>query len=835
MSDQRKHLVVRGFRVTEAFRARSGGGGTPKAPPPRNRSAHSTSLSQQLDQASQMLQQRIAQGLPSTEGITLDIRLAPDLEDVLKTLESKKKKIEIRSFYQDQGFDHAVIAIPDSGFPGFIKELKDYAGGTGTQSKRRLFDAIEEIQVALLQSMWTDRERQFPLPDQPIFWEVWLVRRRGDPQIEDRFRQQADQAKLWVGTKHLQFHDRTVLVLYGSANQLAPCAAIVGTIAEVRQAEETAEFFLDLPPSEEKEWVNSLVGLIQPPPSGAPLVCLLDTGVDQGHPLLAPALPIARMHAVKPSWQVGDHHVHGHGTGMAGLALYGDLVAILPQTSPYALLHGLESVKVEAPPHQPWPVAEDGDEERLHGSIIMDAVSQVEIQDPDAVRVFCLPRTSIDTTKGEPTSWSAALDELSAGVSRTDGYLTELATPRLFLVSAGNIGDLSAIAEYPARNEVEQVQSPAQAWNVLTVGAFTEKVAIHGQFAGMTPIAVSGDLAPMSTTGVGFSKGWPRKPEIVFEGGNYGRDKNGQVRDDISSLYLLTTKRRTSKTTRLLTEFNGTSAAVAQAARMAAILCAQYPNLWPETIRALMVHSARWTDRMLHRYLDGKSLKEARRENLRTLRSCCGWGVPSMERACWSTNNSLVLIAEDQISPFKLDGSAVKMREMHLHHLPWPEDALRALSGTEVQLRVTLSYFIEPSPGRRGRTQHRYQSHGLRLGVKRPTESVQDFRIRINQAAIEEDEGRTDNRSSDNGWVLGPKSWATGSIHNDIWIGTAADLADRGVLAVYPVGGWWKDRKDQQRYDKKVRYALIVSIETPPVDVDLYAIVENQIKIAVEV
>ncbi len=36
---------------------------------------------------------------------------------------------------------------------------------------------------------------------------------------------------------------------------------------------------------------------------------------------------------------------------------------------------------------------------------------------------------------------------------------------------------------------------------------------------------------------------------------------------------------------------------------------------------------------------------------------------------------------------------------MRLHRLPWPKEVLEQLGGLEVRMRVTLSYFIEPSPG----------------------------------------------------------------------------------------------------------------------------------------
>ena len=45
-----------------------------------------------------------------------------------------------------------------------------------------------------------------------------------------------------------------------------------------------------------------------------------------------------------------------------------------------------------------------------------------------------------------------------------------------------------------------------------------------------------------------------------------------------------------------------TSAATAQVARMGAQILADRPALWPETVRALLVHSAQWT-RAMHKHL----------------------------------------------------------------------------------------------------------------------------------------------------------------------------------------------------------------------------------------
>jgi len=57
--------------------------------------------------------------------------------------------------------------------------------------------------------------------------------------------------------------------------------------------------------------------------------------------------------------------------------------------------------------------------------------------------------------------------------------------------------------------------------------------------------------------------------------------------------------------------------------------------------------------------------------------------------------------------------------------------------------------------------------------------------------------------------------------NSDVWTGTAADLAERGVVGVYPVSGWWKDQPTRDRSGLGARYALVVGIETEAEDVDI--------------
>ena len=117
------------------------------------------------------------------------------------------------------------------------------------------------------------------------------------------------------------------------------------------------------------------------------------------------------------------------------------------------------------------------------------------------------------------------------------------------------------------------------------------------------------------------------------------------------------------------------------------------------------------------------------KQHYRQLVQRCGFGAPNLDRALWTVANSLTLVVQGTLQPFQKDrGRRPSTRDMHLHRLPWPQNALEALSDTEVEMRVTLSYFIEPNPSQRGNSRYRYQSHGLRFDVKRPTETSNAFR-----------------------------------------------------------------------------------------------------------
>ena len=127
-----------------------------------------------------------------------------------------------------------------------------------------------------------------------------------------------------------------------------------------------------------------------------------------------------------------------------------------------------------------------------------------------------------------------------------------------------------------------------------------------------------------------------------------------------------------------------------------------------------------------------------------------------------------------------------------------------------------------------------YPSHGLRFKVIRPTEDLDQFKLRIN-AHDRDDDYDEDHVGETGTWELGTGGPTNGSVHSNTWHGTAAELANRGHIAVHPTIGWWRTRKKENRYEKSVRYSLIVSIYTPKAEVDIYTPVAIQVGVEIPI
>lgn len=621
--EQYRHIFLRGPTRTQGFTNPRRGGSSSRIPD-RDRFQHSTFLQQRLDAAWNEIGQRQAVVQVERHGAYIDFMSEPGFELLVQGLESRRSGICLLNVRQRVGEDgqkqtFATVYVPHDKRGHFFRKITAYAEQvteSGEPKNKKLISSIADIRASVLESFWQD-DMMF-LPATNTAWvEVWLS--SDDDAVVRRFDLLLDQFHIERAEGLLKFPERSVKLIHANRSQLEQLIGASDDIAELRAAKEIASFFIAMENQEQIERVQELLGRTSFNVDTDVAICILDTGVNNGHLLIKPILDDADLHTVIPAWNVNDHN--GHGTLMAGTAAYGDLLAILNNSGRLQINHRLESAKILPPP----PVQNS---KELWGYMTAQGISRVEIQSPQRKRIVCMAVTSTDNRdRGRPSSWSAMVDELASGYEDN--------VRRLIVVCAGNVDNTNNWRNYPNDNLTNEVHDPAQAWNALTIGAFTEKTRINDPtLSSYYPIAPSGGLSPFSTTSVTWpTRKWPIKPEVVFEGGNVARGPNDSVLD-ADDLQMLSTYHDPQVTQ--FAPFNMTSAASAQAAWMASQIQAQYPDAWPETVRALIVHTAEWTDAMKSQFLQSQP---PTKQDLAKLLRICGYGVPNLGRALYCASN----------------------------------------------------------------------------------------------------------------------------------------------------------------------------------------------------
>lgn len=806
---------------------------------PRNRQFHGNKIKKQLEQIKENFNLRKEIELP--EYILRDDALyvifesewdhSLNFEQLHHNTENPKYQIlNVKKKNYGEGFRYEVaLMLTEGGISHFLKKVESYLSEntknregkvTNTPKANELIANLETIKLATLKAFWTDEpEISFPNENESVWWEAWFRKTKINSKKLEDVKINLEVYDAEMSATIIEFPEHYVKLVKGTSQQLSESLMLLDNLAELRKPQELADLVIreDITLTEKEEWLIELEGRIEDHSNeNTPLISIIDSGINNKHPLIEKFLPDERLHTWNPSWGKFDSVRNGgHGTGMAGLALYGDLMDLISNNDTVEIKYGLESFKIFHPDV-------DNDPEQ-YGAIYIYACSNSIVENPDSIKIFCLSVTNnYYNAKGRPSSSSAAIDKIAFG------SFLDSNSPQLILVSGGNV-ELNAMREFPDQNCLTSVEDPGQAYNALTVGSYTRKDRINSSiWPGWKPLAKNGEMAPSNSTSLIWQSQWPNKPDIVMEGGNLAFINNDV--DYKNSLQLLTTHK--DYNLNIFQSFGDTSASVALAARLAAELRLEYLDYWPETIRGLIIHSAEWTEAM--KVGIDFSKQNDRIKLLRTV----GYGVPSLEKAKFSADNSLTLIAEKEIQPYRKEKSAVKYNEYHLYELPWPKDVLREeLSENDVTLKVTLSYFIEPNPGERQYANNfRYHSHELDFKLIKPTEKLSEFKKRISAASSGTEENVDEKiRTTSELWMLRERVRSKGSAKKDFIQTSGADLSNRNILAVYPKNGWYRIRKKLGKLNSTVRYSLIVSIETSVTDIDIYSPVYNFVENFVEI
>jgi subtilisin family serine protease len=340
-----------------------------------------------------------------------------------------------------------------------------------------------------------------------------------------------------------------------------------------------------------------------------------------------------------------ENDQHGHGTGVAGLALYNDVATCAEARAFVPELRILSGRILDETGHNRTGFLENQ----------IAAAVDYFIEHYRA-RVFNL--SVGDERKpyvsGHVRGLALTLDELA----RTRGVL--------FVVPAGNYtADAQPPrwrAEYPRyllERKEAHLLDPAPALNALTVGALAryEESRQAQRYPGDPAyqcVARRDQPAPFTRTGPGPGKAI--KPELVDYGGNYSVDaRDGSDTTRFSGLLGEVTLSHAFAQGNLLVDRVGTSFAAPKVAHMAAKLLIDYPAASANLLRALLVASADVPQ--------GTRALELPDEEVRRL---VGYGRPAEGPSRYSTERRVTLIAEDSLEE----------EAHHFYEVPLPPDFL---------------------------------------------------------------------------------------------------------------------------------------------------------------
>lgn len=310
MSVDKKNIFLSGTIESLPFTGKGGGGST--VIPERDTAQHAKYLKRRFEEAyanDRKLTQRQVAAIRYKKGIYMEFAGQQNHDLVIKSLENISVGIRLLNVRKDDNVLKATVYIPEGKESYFINRLNSYMTEVtekGSPKHKSFINSIEDIQLAFLDSFWVGNKDYMPT-DTPVWCEIWLrVDNNQYEQIEAKFYENCKEKEIQCNEKSIRFPERLVKLIRANAKQLGEIIKSYEYLAEIRRAQEVTSFFNDLPSAEQREWVDDLITRIEYNLTDTS-ICILDTGVNSGHPLLVNSFDDDTVQVVDSTWDITDH------------------------------------------------------------------------------------------------------------------------------------------------------------------------------------------------------------------------------------------------------------------------------------------------------------------------------------------------------------------------------------------------------------------------------------------------------------------------------------------------------------------------------------------------
>lgn len=407
---------------------------------------------------------------------------------------------------------------------------------------------------------------------------------------------------------------------------------------------------------------------IEAPIQSAPIVCVMDSGIQEEHKYLAPAIISDESVSLLPNNLNTSDEVAGggHGTRVTGAVLY---PRTIPSDGIYQLPCWIRNMRIldanNCLPEDVYPP-----------KTIAIAVQKYNVESSPPTRIF---NHSIGSRRScemkHMTSWAAEIDSQS--------YNNDV----LFIQAAGNISTdvISAYwqAGYPypeyLDRELCRISNPAQSLQAITVGSVSATELETDDFIAL---GKQMEVSSFSRSGPGI---WDvLKPEVVEYGGTHVYNK-GSLPPQLTTPPEVCPEliRKSPEGPAFARDDVGTSFSAPKVTYIASQIEKVLPESPALLYRALIAQSARWP----------KNINDVSKEECVSTLRHIGYGVPDVERATHNDEYRITLVTP---LPMELGDD-----EAHIFQVPIPEELSNVGEDYDILVEVTLSYAANPRRTRR--------------------------------------------------------------------------------------------------------------------------------------